>query len=232
MNPLYRALTLAGLITAVALIREQWPITEVHAAPAPASKTATGPVYNRGVSKRLVLWATPADATGLGARYQLTRSSSMLYEPLKVAGTLTFTAPDRLELRDEDPGGVTTLLAGDALTIVANHPAGPGLDPTLPPSLGKPTRGGPGRRWLRDRLFALLLAQGREALLADTVVSVARGATMQLELAPARNHPARHEIQRLRVQLDPTTGEVLELQLTEAGGDLVTLTLSDHRRTN
>ena len=53
---------------------------------------------------------------------------------------------------------------------------------------------------------------------------------MQLELAPARNHPARHELQRLRVQLDPDTGEVQELQLTETGGDVVTVSLSSHRR--
>ncbi|MBA3547207.1 MAG: outer membrane lipoprotein carrier protein LolA [Nannocystis sp.] len=224
MSPRRRTMVLAtALITAVLLITTQWPIAAVQAAPAPASKTDAGPTHSRAVKKRLTLWATPADSSGLSARYQLTRSSSMLYEPLKVTGNLTLTAPDRLELRDDELGGATTQLAGEALTMVAN-------DPTLPPSPNPNTRGGPGRRWLRERLFALLLARDAEALLADTVVTVARGAAMQLELTPARNHPARHEVLRLRIQLDPTTGEVLEVVLNEAGGDVVTLTLSGHQR--
>ena len=49
-------------------------------------------------------------------------------------------------------------------------------------------------------------------------------------LSALGNHPARREVTRLRIKLDPDTGEVLELQLTEAGGDLVTVTLSGHQR--
>jgi hypothetical protein len=212
-----------------------WPNGQVHAA-APASKPAApaSPTHNRGVTRRLELWATPADRPGLTARYQLSRSSSLLYEPLRVAGNLTLTAPDQLELRDDEIGGATTRLSGETLTIVANDPslpAAPSPSTTSSPPAA-PSPGGPGRRWLRERLFALLRAQDPAALLADTIISVPRGPGMQLELAPARNHPARREVQRLRVRLDPDTGEVLEIQLTEAGGDLVTLTLSGHQRPN
>ncbi len=224
MSPQRRALPLAtALLTTVLLSHTQGPIAAVQAAPAPASKADAGPTHSRGVKKRLALWATPADSPTLSARYALIRSSSMLYAPLRVTGNLTFTAPDRLELRDDELGGATTQLAGETLTIVAN-------DPALPPSPAASTRGSPGRRWLRERLFALLLARDPEALLADTVVTTTRGATMQFELTPSRNHPARHEILRLRIQLDPTTGEVLEILLNEAGGDVVTLTLSGHQR--
>lgn len=190
---------------------------------APAKPAADKVTPSRAVGKRLELWARPADNPALRARYQLGRSSSLLYEPLQTAGELTFTAPDTLELRDDDPRGATTKLAGETLTIVAN-------DPALPPGPPLAPGGSPGRRWLQARLFALLLARDSAALLADSVVSVPRGPGMQLELAPARNHPARRELQRLRVQLDPDTGEVQELQLTETGGDVVTVSLSGHRR--
>jgi len=214
------------------------PNGQAHAA-APASKpsaAAASPTHNRNVTRRLELWATPADRPGLTARYQLSRSSSLLYEPLRVAGNLTLSGPDQLELRDDELGGATTRISGETLTIVANDsglPAAPSLPTTSsPPPAPASSPGGPGRRWLRERLFALLLAQDPAALLADTMISVPRGPGMQLELAPARNHPARREVQRLRVRLDPDTGEVLEIQLTEAGGDLVTLTLSGHQRPN
>lgn len=213
---------LAACLCAHVLQDSSWPIAAARAAPAkPAAGAAAGP--GRAVGKRLELWARPADTPQLRARYQLGRSSSLLYEPLQTAGELSLTAPDTLELRDDDPSGATTTLAGATLTIVAN-------DPALPPGPAPAPGGGPGRRWLQARLFALLLARDSAALLADSVVSVPRGPGMQLELAPARNHPARRELQRLRVQLDPDTGEVLELQLTETGGDVVTLRLSGHQR--
>lgn len=208
------------LITHVVLDSSTWSIRQVQAAP--ARPAARGSERDRGLARRLELWSRPADGPGLRARYQLTRSSSLLYAPLRSAGELTLGAPDRLELRDDGPAGATTRISGASVTIVAN-------DPDLPP--GPRAAGeGAGRRWLRERLLALLLARDQAALLADTVVSVPRGPGLQLELSPARNHPARHELQRLRVQLHPDTGEVLELQLTEAGGDQVTLTLSDHQR--
>ena len=213
------------LIAPVLMDSVSCPIGQARAA-APASAAApsdASPALGRNLSRRLELWAKPLDGPGLSARYQLSRSSSLLYEPLQVAGSLTLTAPDHLELRDDAPGGATTRISGATLTIVAN-------DPALPPSPPTAIQDGPGARWLRERLFALLLAQGPAALLADTLVSVPRGPGMQLELSPARNHPARREVTRLRIKLDPDTGEVLEIQLTEAGGDLVTVTLSGHQR--
>jgi hypothetical protein len=213
----------ACLCLHVAVRSTPWPVAEANAAPTkPAPAATPSPTPNRAANKRLELWARPADGPALSARYQLKRSSSLLYEPLQTAGSLTLTAPDTLELRDDDARGATTRLAGETLTIVAN-------DPALPPGPPSSTAG-PARRWLQARLLALLLARDPAVLLADSVVSVPRGPGMQLELSPARNHPARRELQRLRVQLDPSTGEVIELQLTEAGGDVVTLTLSSHQR--
>jgi len=224
MSPRRITLSLATcLCMHVLMDSTRWPLAQVQAAPAKPAAASAEPGPNRAVSKRLELWARPADGPGLAARYQLSRKSSLLYEPLQAAGNLTLTAPDTLELRDDELRGATTRLSGEALTIVAN-------DPALPPGPQPSRTGGPGRRWLQARLLALLLARDPAALLADTVVSVPRGPGMQLELSPARNHPAGHELQRLRVRLDPDTGEVVELQLTEGGGDVVTVTLSGHQR--
>ena len=51
-----------------------------------------------------------------------------------------------------------------------------------------------------------------------------------LELSPTPGHPARQVIRELRISLEPASGEVTELVLVEASGDVVTLTLSEHRR--
>lgn len=219
MSPRHRMLA-ALLLIPVFTDSPAWPIAQVHAAP--AKPAASGPTSNRAVDKRLELWARPADGPRLIARYQLSRTSSLLYEPLLAAGTLTLDA-ETLELRDDDPRGATTRISGEALTIVAN-------DPTLPPGPQPSPTGGPGRRWLQARLFALLRARDLAALLADTQVKVARGPGMRLELSPARNHPASRELERLQIVLDPDLGEVLEIELREASGDRVLLTLSAHQR--
>ena len=200
-------------------------VTVTHACPFGHARAAA-PALPRAVARRveLLVGQSPARGQGLTARYRLTRSSSLLYEPLRAAGSLVFT-PGSLELRDDGPDGATTRLLGDALTIVAN-------DPALAAGPAAAREGLAGRRWLQARLFALLAARDAAALLAGTEVSAPRGPGVQLDLAPPRTHPARRQVRQLRVRLAPDTGEILALELTEAGGDVVTLELSDHRRTD
>lgn len=172
----------------------------------------------RAVQRRLELWQKPAGGQ-LRARYRLTRQSSLLYEPLAVQGELVFTAPNRLELRDDEASGATTTIAGDALTIAAKDPrlakAGPAPD-------------SPARRWLQGHLLALLGTDDVEALRDAARLRILRGGA--LELSPTPGHPARQVIRELRISLEPASGEVTELVLVEASGDVVTLTLSEHRR--
>lgn len=170
----------------------------------------------RAVQRRFELWQKPEGAQ-LQARYRMTRVSSLLYEPRVVQGALSF-AGDRLELRDDEADGATTTIAGGALTIAAN-------DARLP---GRPAPDSAAGRWLLARLLALFAAQDGEALRRDTRVRVLRGGV--LELTPAVGHPARRVVRELRVALHPGTGEVVEVVLVEASGDVVTLALSEHRR--
>jgi len=172
----------------------------------------------RAVQRRLELWLKPPGGQ-LRARYRLTRQSSLLYEPLVVQGELVFAAPGRLELRDDEASGATTTIAGDALTIVAN-------DPKLAET--GPAPDSPGRRWLQGHLLVLLGADDVEALRQAARLRVLRGGA--LELCPTPGHPARQVVRELRISLDPASGELTELVLVEASGDVVTLTLSEHRR--
>lgn len=188
------------------------------AALAPASALAA-PAVPRAVAKRLAAWQKAA-ASGLTARYRLTRRTSMLWEPLVTRGTLTFVAPDRLELRDDEATGATTRLAGGALTITANDPALPQPPPAQPTTT-----------WLQDHLLALFAARDPDALLRDARASVPRGPGLQLELGPPRGHPAQLVVDRLRVRIDEATGAILELELVFVDGDRVTLELGEHRPT-
>lgn len=180
----------------------------------PAAATAAQP---RAILKRLEAWERGA-ASGLTARYRCTRRSSMLWEPLVVQGTLTFTAPDVLELRDDEPTGATTRLARGALTITPN-------DPALAPDRAAP----PATTWLQDHLLALLAARDRDALLRDARPSIPRGPGLQILLSPERGHPAEAVVDHLRVRLDPEAGTLLEIEWLHVDGDRVTLELSDHR---
>lgn len=183
------------------------------------SSAAPAPAVPRALGKRLALWQH-AGAASLTARYVLTRKTSLLWDPLVVHGTLTFVAPDRLELRDDEPTGATTRIAGASITIAAN-------DPRLPPGPAAQTT--PASTWLLDRLLALFAARDPDALLRDTRASVPRGPGHQLELSPPRTHPAQRWIDRLRVRLDPDTGAVIELELVLTNGDRITLELTGHR---
>ena len=189
----------------------------------PAPAAAPEEPLARAASNRVKLWQKAGTGDNLTARYRLTRRSSLLFEPLATAGSLRFTAPATLELRDDEPTGATTRVTGGALEIVAN-------DPKLPagPTLGD---GSPVRRWLRDRLLALLGARDLVALRAEARLRPVFGQRTAFELSPAPGHPARAAIHDLAVQLDPESGELVRLVLTETGGDVVTLTLSDHQRT-
>ncbi len=183
-----------------------------------AAQKRVGDELPRAAQRRLELWVRPAGGE-LRARYQLTRVSALLYEPRVVHGELGFTAPDRLELRDDDADGATTTIAAGTLTIATNDAKLPGRAPA-PDSAA--------RRWLQDRLLALLAAEDGEALRRDTRVRVLRGGS--LELTPVLGHPARRVVRELRVALHPDSGEVVEMVIVEASGDVVTLALSEHRR--
>lgn len=172
---------------------------------------------SRAIIKRIEAWRR-GGAAGLTARYRCTRRTSMLWDPLVVHGTLVFTAPDRLELRDDEPTGATTRLAGGVLTIDAN-------DPALPPAPTPP----PATAWLHDHLLALFAARDADALQQGARLSVPRGPGLQLLLSPERGHPAEAVVEHLRVRLDPDTGALLELEWAHPEGDRVTLELSDHR---
>ncbi len=177
----------------------------------------------RAASNRVKLWQKAGTGNNLAARYRMTRRSSLLFETLTTQGSLRFTAPATLELRDDDPTGATTRVTAGALEITAN-------DATLPagPTLGD---GSPVRRWLRDHVLALLGARDLAALRAQARLRPVFGLRTAFELSPAPGHPARAAIHDLAVQLDPDSGELVRLVLTETGGDVVTLTLSDHQRT-
>ncbi len=191
----------------------------------PAPDPALTEPLARAMTNRVKLWQQPGTGAGLTARYRMHRRSSLLFEPLSTTGTLTFTAPATLELRDDDPTGVTTLVTGGAIQISANDPALPGGQALAD--------GAPARRWLRDHLLALLAARDVEALRAEARLRPLYGYGYRnaFEVSPAPGHPARAAIHDLAVQLDPTTGEPIRLVLTETGGDVVTLTLSEHTRT-
>ena len=191
------------------------------AGPAPAA--APEEPLARAASNRVKLWHKAGTGAHLTARYQMTRRSSLLFEPLSTQGSLRFTAPATLELRDEDPTGATTSVTGGALTIVANDPALP-----VGPTLGD---GSPVRRWLRDHLLALLGARDLVALRAEARLRPVFGLRTAFELSPAPGHPARAAVHDLAIQLDPDSGELVRLVITETGGDVVTLTLSEHVRT-
>ena len=191
------------------------------AGPAPAA--APEEPLARAASNRVKLWQKAGTGNNLAARYRMTRRSSLLFETLTTQGSLRFTAPATLELRDDDPTGATTRVTAGALEITAN-------DATLPagPTLGD---GSPVRRWLRDHVLALLGARDLAALRAQARLRPVFGLRTAFELSPAPGHPARAAIHDLAVQLDPDSGELVRLVLTETGGDVVTLTLSDHQRT-
>lgn len=182
---------------------------------APGENVAADPLP-RAAERRFELWRKP-EGTQLQARYRMTRVSSLLYEPRVVQGGLSWAA-DRLELRDDAVDGATTTIAAGALTISAN-------DARL---VGRPAPGSAAGRWLQARLLALFAAEDGEALRRDTRVRVLRGGV--LELTPTLGHPARRVVRELRVALHPGTGEVVELVLVEASGDVVTLALAEHRR--
>jgi len=190
------------------------------AAPAPAA--APEEPLARAASNRVKLWEKAGTGAHLTARYRMTRRSSLLFEPLSTQGSLRY-APGTLELKDDERTGATTQVTGDVLQIAAN-------DPGLPagPASGD---GSAVRRWLHDRLLALLGARDLVALRAGARLRPTFGLRTAFELSPAPGHPARAAIHNLAVTLDADTGEILRLVLTETGGDVVTLTLSDHQRT-
>lgn len=179
----------------------------------------------RPIARRLELWARAAAATRLlVARYESTRQSALLPEPLRSAGTLLARAPDLLVLRDDARAGATTRLDAGQLEIRPN-------DPELPALVGAQA---PAITWLFEHMRTLLVVpEGQDPaalLLADAQISVPRGPGLRLDLSPPRDHPARAKIRDLVVQLDPHTGDVDQLQLLEASGDRVELLFSERRR--
>jgi len=182
--------------------------------PAHAAEPAVSPPIKGAAARRVALWQRSGPVTR--ARYTLTRHTSLLWDPLVVHGTLTLTA-NLLELRDDERTGATTRVSHGDCEISAN-------DATLPP--GPAVQISPAITWLHDHLVALLGARDPDALLLNAKLNVPRGSGSQFDLSPSRSHPAHATIDRLRVRLDPDTGEILELELLLTAGDRVTLTLT------
>ncbi len=173
------------------------------------------------VARWLALWARPgAQGHELQARYRFTRESSLLFDPLQTEGTLALTG-ERLVLRGRGPDGVVSELVGNALQISGSQvvAATPGQ---RTPAVARP--------WLATRLLLLLQASDPEAVLEQTRARVPRGSRTRIDLSPAAGHPALQQVRELRLGVDAQSGELLEIAIVEAAGDVATLHLQDHQR--
>lgn len=179
------------------------------------------PVDDPRLAARLELWSGYArKSRNLLARTVSTRTSSLLFEPLVVSGSLAFVEPDTLALRDDDVTGSATLIRHGISTITSNRPD----------AAAKPLPSRPALTWLSDRLVALFAPGDGGRLIADSEARVPKGRKRRLELLPLEGSPARQEIRMVTVELDSVGGHILAITIDEAMGDQLEIMLSDHRQ--
>ena len=191
--------------------------------PSPLQAAPTAEVQARRLENRRTLWADYASKTrNLVARYELTRTTSLLTDPMRTTGTLIFVAPDRLVLRDDGLLGTRTEIEGERARIATAKDSGDG--PLAMPDT-------PGARWLAALLLRLFAPAPPDALTGHDRVRIPRARRgLRLELRPPRDHPATRSIRAVTVALDPAAGAVVQITIFEASGDNVRLTLTDHRQ--
>lgn len=206
--------------------RREWMIgaaTVVGAAAlVPDALAGPPPTDDPRLAARLELWSGYARKShNLLARIISTRTSSLLFEPLVVSGSLAFMEPNVLALRDDDVTGSGTIIRHGIATIEANRLEAPVTDPL-------PAR--PALTWLSDRLVALFAPGDGSRLIAESVARVPKGRKRRLELLPPEGSPTRQEIRMITVELDSVGGHVLSITIDEARGDQLKIALSDHRQ--
>ncbi len=205
--------------------RRQWlGIVLVALAPVPSNAAPTAEVQSRRLQNRLELWANYASRTrNLVARYTLHRRSSLLDAPLYTTGTLVFVSPNRLILRDDGMTGSTTSIVDGAVTVTPGQPgAGGRLE------LGAGSR--PAVDWLQKRLLRIFTPGAPAALIEGCRTHVPRGRGHKLDLMPPQGSAVRKALRSITLTFDPVAGAVIGLHISEAQGDVVELSLTDHRQ--
>jgi hypothetical protein len=188
------------------------------------ARAAPSELEEKRLQNRLELWHNYAARTrNLLARVTTTRTTSLLDAPLVVTGTLAFSAPATLVLRDDGLGGSTTRIDGQDLRLTLNR-ADAGRD-----SLGG-QRSPPAASWVADRLVRMFAPGAEQDLVMGARTHVPHGRGYRLELMPPRGSLIRKTVRSMTVTLDPVAGAVVEIAIAEAQGDRVHLRLTDHRQ--
>jgi hypothetical protein len=180
-------------------------------------------VEDRKLQNRLELWRNFAMRTNnLLARITMTRETSLLETPLQATGTLAFSAPSTLVLRDDGLTGSTTRIEGTEVLLRLNR-----ADPGQRSGFGRQT---PASSWVADRLVRMFAPGAEQDLVVGARTNVPRGRGYRLELMPPRGSLIRKAVRTIMITLDPVAGAVIEIAIAEAQGDRVLLRLTDHRQ--
>jgi hypothetical protein len=174
------------------------------------------------LQNRIELWHNYAARTKtLLARVTTTRETSLLDAPLVVTGSLAFSAPSTLVLRDDGLGGSTTRIEGDEFSLHLNR------SETRRQELGRPHAAA---SWVANRLLRMFAPGSEEDLVAGARTHVPRGRGYRIELMPPRGSTIRKLVRSITMTLDPVAGAVTEIVIAEAQGDRVRLRITDHRQ--
>lgn len=168
-------------------------------------------------------WAAPAftlealmselAASAAGTvRFNETRSSAILKQPIETSGTLTFTPPARLERRALKPRAERFVVDGDTLTVDTNGD----------------------QRTLRLADFPALRAsiESMRATLSGDLATLRRhyrvelgGTAAQWQLLLLPREPEMAELVR-SIRIDGMRGRINRVEVLEASGDRAVTTLS------
>ncbi len=188
-----------------------------------------GPIWAAGgstvLASRLRLLANwTRKNEGLLARYLCVRKSRLKTEPIVRSGQLVFHAPSILQLRDDGFPGCTTRIDRGGVTIHSHAPE-------HPTTTRLEAQEFPAARWISEHLLALFSPEGQSALERDAILKAPPGrGGPRLELSPPSGSITRRAFLGASIRLDPVSGAIVELEIREARGDQLRLTLSDHRQ--